>query len=81
MLTRQQLPSLVVLLATWLAAISLSMPWLEGEVEPERDYMEPRQEVGGYWIATDGIGPVALAVLVLVGTVVVVVLGTLAAGT
>ena len=82
MLTRQQLPSLVVLLATWLSAISLSMPWLEGEVEPTHEGWDPTPvEVGGDWLATEEVGPVVLAVLVLVGTVVVVVLGTLAAGT
>ena len=82
MLTRQQLPSLVVMLAAWLAAISLSMPWLAGRIDLEEypDAPSAKGEASGYWLATEGIGPVVLAVLVLVGTVVVVVLGTLAAG-
>ncbi len=82
MLTRQQLPSLVILLGSWLAAISLSMPWLDGEVPPARDGGQPiPQEVGGYWLATEGVGPLTLAVLVLVGTAVLLVLGNVAAAT
>lgn len=82
MLTRQQLPAIAILFATWLAAISLSLPWLEGRVEPDGFGGRPSSsnEVGGYWLASEGIGPVWLAIIVLVGTVVLLVLGGIAAG-
>ena len=83
MLTRQQLPSVAVLVSTWLAAITLSLPWLDGRLDPEEYGGRPslKSEAGGYWLATDGIGPVWLAVIVLVGTVALLVLGHVAAGT
>ena len=84
--TRQQLPVAALLFSTWLAAISLSMLWLGHPAEPDEiDRREGRDssvvEAGGYWLATEEIWPVGLALLVLVGTVVLVVCGTIAAGT
>lgn len=80
MLTRQQLPAVAIYFSTWLAAISLSLPWVEGRGDAD-GFGAPPSGVGGYWLATDETGPVWFAVILLAGTVTLLVLGGFAAGT